>query len=183
MAKRRKTTQKRGSGSRGRRRIGAMGLNPDSPMVPIAAAAAGFLLGDKINALFDKVTGTMDGKLVGAIEGGAGAALIMLRLGKKKSLVQVAAGGLLAGAGVKRLLQEFGVINGIGGYHSVPALGNRMRGYHSVPALGMTPGYTPNRGPGQVNGGYVVNPAPKRSAVMGGVAGAASGSGLMSSAA
>jgi hypothetical protein len=148
----------------------AMKLNADSPIVQLGSAAVGFILGDKINVMVDKVTGTMDGKLVGGIEAGLGAALVFMKLTPgKKSLLQVVPGGLLAGAGIKKLLQEFGVINGIGGYGAVPVIGKRivngaLNGYGSVPVVA---GYTPNQALNGI-GGYQVPPNPyKSSNVMG----------------
>jgi hypothetical protein len=166
MAKRKKTTRRRSS----RRRVGAVALNAKSPMVQIGAAAAGFLLASTINPLIDKVTGTMDAKLVGAGQTGVGAALMFMKLGKKKSTMEVVAGGVLAGAGAKRLLQAMGVING---FESVPVIGQRMlkssmNGYGAVPVIGN--GYTvPNRMNGVFNG-YNVPPVPKTQ-VMGSVQG------------
>lgn len=138
-----------------RRRIGAMALNAKSPMVQIGSLAIGFLMGDQINAMVDKVTGTMDAKLVGAAEGGLGAALMFMKIGAKKSALEVGAGGVLAGAGVKRLLKAFGVINGIGGYQSVPVIGRKMlpassmQGYGAVPVVS---GYQVPRLNGVFNG-------------------------------
>lgn len=165
-----------------RRRVGAtaMKLNPSSPLVMIGSAAVGFLMGDKINAALANVTGTMDGKLVGAIEAGLGGALVFNVFGGKKSLLPVVAGGVIGGAGVKKLLQEFGVINGIGGYGAVPVIGRKMlrgalNGYGQVPVLA---GYTPNQ---SLNGvglnGYNVPPIPKQN-----VMGSTSGSGLLEAA-
>lgn len=163
-----------------RRRVGAtaMKLNPSSPLVMIGSAAIGYFMGDKINAALSNVTGTMDGKLVGGIEAGIGAALVFNVFGGKKSLLPVVAGGVIGGAGVKKLLQEFGVINGIGGYGAVPVIGRRMmkgalNGYGQVPVVA---GYTPNQSLNGV-GGYQVPPVPKMN-----VMGSTSGSGLLESA-
>lgn len=161
-----------------RRRVGAAGmaLNAESPLVMLGAAIGGFLLADKINPLIDKVTGTMDGKLVGAVEGGLGAALLLMKFGPgKKSMLQVIPGGVLAGAGAKRLLREFGVINGIGGYGAVPVIGRKMlkgalNGYGQVPVVA---GYTPNQALNGM-GSYQVPPVPKTN-----VMGSTYGSGLL----
>lgn len=162
-----------------RRRVGATrsALNPNSPLVLAGAAALGFFAAPFIQPKIDNLTGTMDGKIIGAVEGGLGAALVFMT--KKKSLLSVGAGGLLLGMGAKKLLQEFGVINGIGGYQAVPVIGQRMlNGYGKVPVLGA---YATSRQ--QMNGvfnGYNVPPVPK-SQVMGSTAGSgySSASGYM----
>lgn len=175
MPKAKKKSKKR---STHRRRMGATAsLNAASPVVKIGALAVGYFFGEQINAAIDKVAGTMDEKLKGAAEGGIGAALIFMKLGKTKpGLLQVGAGGILAGAGARRLLKAFGVING---FSAVPVIGNKMlpasqrrlNGYGNVPVVA---GYNV---PQQMNGvfnGYNVPPVPKAQ-VMGSVA----GSGLM----
>lgn len=135
-----------------RRRMGAaVGLNPKSPVMKIAAAAAGYLLADTINGAVDKVipkktgtttdpsTGTtttqqnpiVSDKILGVVQVGLGALLLMKG---KPSLIKTAAGGLLAGSGAKRALKSFGVISG---YQSVPVIGRRrIAGYQSVPVIG-----------------------------------------------
>jgi hypothetical protein len=169
-----KKTKKRKSGSR--RKVGAAALNASNPLVMYGAMAGGFLLADKINEQIDKVTGTMNQKIVGAAEGGIGAALVFMKLGKKKSVVEVVAGGVLLGAGVKRLLKEFGILNGIGGYQSLPVLGRKvsqLNGYGKVPVLG---GYNTNsQALNGVFNGYQVPRSPA-SSIMGSVG---SGSGCM----
>jgi hypothetical protein len=58
----------------------------------------------------------------------------LLLLKGKPSLLKTAAGGILAGAGIKAALKKFGVISG---YQSVPVIGGkRIRGYQSVPVIG-----------------------------------------------
>lgn len=127
-----------------RRRIGGLGaLNANSPLVKFGAMAAGYFLGDKINAQIDKITGDkVDGKIVAAAEAGAGLFLVFKK--GKKTLPLTLIGGVLAGAGIKKGLTEFGVING---FHNVPVLG----GYRSVPQIN---GY--NTTPGSHLGGYKV---------------------------
>jgi len=172
MARKAKKTTKRKSS---RRRVGAVALNAKSPMVQIGSAALGFFLAPQVNNMIDKVTGTLDAKIVGAGQAGLGAALMFMKLGKKPSLIQTVAGGVLAGAGAKRLLQALGVING---YGAVPVIGQRMlqsslNGYRQVPVL---QGY---QVPASVNGvfnGYNVPPTPK-STVMGSVNGGYSNDG------
>lgn len=177
MAKRKKTTR--------RRRIGAAALNPGSPVVQLGSVAVGFLLADTLNAPIDKMLKgdkpaipAMTNKIVGAAEVGLGALLVM---GKgKKSLIKTAAGGILAGAGLKRLLREFGVISG---YQAVPVIGSQSRGingYQAVPVIGNP--FNPSGINGyRVNGGYMVNgQGDGTSRVMGNAVGSAgSGSGLM----
>lgn len=172
MAKKKKGTKKT---STHRRRMGAMALNAESPMLMIASGAAGYFLGDTINTALDKVLGTMDEKLKGGIEGGVGAALLLMKMGKKKTVLQTISGGVLAGAGAKRLLKAFGVITG---YQSVPVIGNRMlAGYGSVPVVNgyNVPQALPSSRVAGVFNGYNVPPVPKQQ-VMGGMG---NGSGLM----
>lgn len=150
-----------------RRRIGATGakLNANSMLVKGGAALAGYFLSDTINAAIDKATGgKMDGKIIGGAEVGLGALLVLGHVTKRPSMVTSVAGGALAGAGIKRLLKELGVISGIGGYQAMPVLGSkhaaarRLNGYGSVPVIG---GYSPNRG--NLNGvfnGYQVPKMP-----------------------
>lgn len=163
-----------------RRRVGAtaMSLNPNSPVVMIGSAAIGYLFADKINTALANVTGTMDAKLVGAIEAGLGGALVFNVFGGKKSLPLTVAGGVIGGAGVKKLLEAFGIINGIGGYGAVPVIGRRMmkgalNGYGQVPVVA---GYSPNQSLNGV-GAFQVPPVPKMN-----VMGSTSGSGLLESA-
>jgi hypothetical protein len=119
------------------RRIGAMKLQPKSPILQIGSVAVGWLMADTINTGIDKFTGTLDKKIVGATETGLGAAVMLAKLGKKKTIIETIGGGILAGAGLKRLLKEFGVISGISGYQAVPVIGvKRMNGYQSVPVIG-----------------------------------------------
>jgi hypothetical protein len=119
------------------RRIGAMALSPTSTMVQAGTVVAGYLLAGKINPLVDKLTGTMDAKIVSAIQVGLGGALVLGKLGKR-SMVTVIPGGLIAGAGIKRALTSFGVVTG---YGSVDVISGRMvKGYQKVPAVS---GYNP----------------------------------------
>lgn len=136
MAKRKKGKKKSAA-----RRVGAMALSANSPLVLYGSIAAGYLLGDKINEALDKVIppDKVDAKLVGAGEAGLGLLLIMQK--KKKHFLITAAGGLMAGAGAKRLMKSFG----IGGYQMVPG----VAGYQNVPAVGRRSrlnGYNPGNG-------------------------------------
>lgn len=162
-----KPKRRKKSKSTSRRRVGAMALNAQSPMVQIGAAAIGFIFGDKINAAIDNVTGTMDAKLVGAGEAGIGAALMFMKLGKKKTILEVGAGGVLAGAGAKRLLKAFGIING---FEAVPVIGRRMLQNSSVNGYGAVPVVAGYNVPQRMNGvfnGY--NVPPLKQTVMGNV--------------
>lgn len=145
MARHRKRKHHRARRRRGR--VGAMALNPQQPVVKLAAVALGyFLAADPINSAIDKVvpdsikTATDFKKYIpGAAEGGIGAMLLLSK--RKPSLLKTVAGGVLAGAGLKRLLTTAGVITG---YQAVPVIGasrrHRMAGYQSVPVVGvMTP--------------------------------------------
>lgn len=132
-----------------RRRMSGMGaINPSSPIVKLAALAAGYFLGDTINAQIDKVlpasllstssaAGVPDTAMkyaVPAVEVGIGGALLM---SKKKSMVKVVVGGVLAGAGLRKGLKAAGIVSG---YQAVPVIGRRrVAGYQSVPVIGAVP--------------------------------------------
>lgn len=164
MAKRRKAKRT----TRRRRRVGAMALNVNNPIVKFGPVLCGFLLSTQINGLVDKVAGTMDPKLVGAVQGGLGSALVFMKLGRKKTMIEVIGGGLLLGAGIKRLATSFGIMNGIGGYGKVPVIGNRrMNGYGKVPVIGN--GYSPSASLNGAFNGYAVPKIP--SSVMGNASG------------
>lgn len=168
MAK--KKTAKKRKPTRRRRRIGGLGaMTPSNPIVKYGSMAVGYLLGDKVNEALDKVAGDkMDGKLLAGLQVFAGlvANQTVPLVKMKPNMILTVAGGVLAGAGVKRGLTEFGVVNG---FFNVPAL----NGFRAVPALN---GFNPT--PGQQLGGY--NPSPSK--VMGSVPMAAmdNGSGINS---
>lgn len=163
-----------------RRRVSGIGaaLNPSSPIAKVAALAAGYLLADKINGAISSIVPASQAATVGKIlpyaEVGLGGLLLMKG---KSSLVKTAAGGLLAGAGLKTVLTQLGVVKG---YQSVPVIGaaKRVAGYQAVPVIGSadtpaqlqgidTPaqlqgyrinGYTPNgSGVGRVMGSLYAN--------------------------
>lgn len=147
-----KHARKRSKPTRRRRRVGAMSMTASSPLVKLGSIALGYFLGDKINAALAKVTGTIDGKIVAAAEAGLGA-LLLLKKGKK-SVIVTAAGGVLIGAGAKKLLTEFGVISG---FRQVPVIGRRnMNGFRQVPVVN---GYNTNSSPLSM-GGYNPNSSP-----------------------
>lgn len=106
MAKK-KSSKKR---SRGRRRIGAA-LNPSSPIVKLIAAGAGFAFATPINAQIDKIAaGKVSDKVLGLGQTGLGTLLLMSKGGGKMAILKVAAGGLVAGSGLKRALSAYGII-------------------------------------------------------------------------
>lgn len=155
MANKKRKAAKKTTTKRRRRMSGIGKMTPTNPIVKFGALAAGYFLADKINPMIDKVTGTLDGKIVaGAQVAGGLLANGMLPIMKgKRGMIAVAGGGILAGAGLKRALSEFGVVNG---FHNVPAIA----GFRSVPAL---QGFNPT--PGSQLGSF--NPTPSK--VMGSV--------------
>lgn len=151
-------------------------LNANSPLVKIAALAAGyFLLADPINNAIDKVlvkalpakdasgaasTTTISDMGQYAAIGAEGIGAYMLLLKGRKTIVKTATGGILGGAALKRALKKFGVVSG---YQRVPVIGS----YQRVPVIGNAQsGYRVNGMNG--NGGYRVN-GRNTSAVMGNV--------------
>lgn len=163
MAKRK---AKKGKKTSRRRSVGA--LNANNPLVKFGPIVAGYFLGDKINDAISKATGDkVDGKILGGGEAALGAVLMMGKVGKGKSkMFAKMAGGVLLGAGAKKLLSEFGVING---FSDVPVIS----GYGDVPVIG---GYNV---PQAALNGYNV---PKPMNVMGSVSeGTGSGLGYMDS--
>lgn len=163
-----------------RHKVGAAALNLSNPLVMYGPIAGGFLLGDKLNDAIDKALpdDKVGQKLKGGAEAGLGALLVFMKLGKKKTVPEVIAGGVLLGAGVRRLLKEFGVITG---YQSVPVVAKRqLNGYGAVPVVG-NGGYKTSRV--ALNGvfnGYQVPGVPYGAAGVMGSTGAGSGSGLVS---
>lgn len=154
--------------SKGRRRRVRGGFNlggKSGTGLTLLSIAAGYLMGDTINEQVDKVlpkktdtsvTPNVTGpdQTIGSVaEIGIGGLLVMKKFGSgTTSTVLKLAGGVLAGAGLKRALKQAGVISG---YQSVPVLGNigrkRMTGYQSVPVLGKIPGQLQGR-PAQLQG-------------------------------
>lgn len=165
-------------------RVGAMSLSAKSPVVMIGAIAAGYFLGDTLTPMIENIIPISDpatkDKVTAGAEIGIGALLLTSR---KKSTLKTIAGGILAGAGVKKAAKAFGVISG---YGSVPVIGRRrVAGYGSLPVIG-APGYSP--GAGQLNGyatpGMIGETVPIHKQVLSGVdepyysAGSGSGSGI-----
>lgn len=106
MARRKKSARKT---SPRRRRVSGVALSAKSPLVQYGAIAAGYFLGGKINDALANVTGTLDPKIVAAAEVLGG----FLIKSKVKGTAGAVAGGVLMGAGIKKGLQEFGVVAGL----------------------------------------------------------------------
>jgi hypothetical protein len=158
MAKRKK--------SKSRRRVGATGtMSANSPVVKFGSLAGGYLLSDKIQEQIDKITGSMDSKIVNGALAAVGFYYLFFFKGKK-NLALSAVLGLAAGAAAKGLLVDFGVLNG---FMNVPTVGN----FRNTPVI--NGGYTvPAPMLNGIGNGYTV-PA---SSVMGAVPDTASGSGI-----
>lgn len=104
MAKRKAAKRKKSS-----RRVSGMNLSKKGNLIYVAAIAAGFLLGNKVNELIDKVSGSLDPKIVAMIQAGVGFALPTWLL---KNMAGKIIGGLLLGSGLKRGLKAFNIISG-----------------------------------------------------------------------
>lgn len=186
--------KKRKKHSRRRRRVGAFSLGGSDTGVKLLAVGAGFLLGNTINGMIDKVLPkttdtvpvvTKSGETIAMVgQVGLGGLLLLRKQSGTTGMVMKAAGGLLAGAGVKRALKVLGVMSG---YQSVPVIGRyKMAGYQSVPAIGKTPAQLAGKTPPQLSGyrpagsgvgGYV----PAGSGVLGGMGNCDTGSGISTS--
>jgi hypothetical protein len=121
-----------------------MSLTATNPLVKFGSVALGYFAADKINPMIDKLTGTLDAKIVAGIEVGAGTLLLMGKLGKgKPGMIATVAGGVLAGAGLKRGMRSFGVITGYGMVNVVSGYrpNTALNGYGAVNVVS---GYTPN---------------------------------------
>lgn len=128
-----------------RRRVGAaFSLKKGGMTLNLLSVAGGFLMGNAINAQIDKflpkttdpVTNTqVPNQTIGYVaQLGVGGMLLMSK--RARPVVKIA-GGVLAGAGLKRALKSFGVITG---YQATPVIGrSHMRGYQSVPVIGRMP--------------------------------------------
>jgi hypothetical protein len=159
--------------TRRRRRMGAMALNANSPLVLYGSIALGYFFGDKLNAPIKQMIGTkVDAKILGAGEAVLGY-FVGMRKGKV-SVIQKVAGGALIGAGAKELMTAFGM-GGMSPYGMVPVVNGA---YGNVPVINgrkRLGGYTPNNS----MAGYTPNMSINK--VMGGMDTHGSGSGLMSS--
>jgi hypothetical protein len=179
MAKRKKRSGKR-------RRVGALSLTKKGSGMTLLSLAAGYFLADTINPQVDKIVPKTKNEagvevpnstLAMAGQIGLGGLLLM---GKPfgKGMIQTAAGGVLAGAGLKRALKAAGVIKG---YQAVPVLGRRRSaaGYQSVPVIGKT--VTPPQlsgVPAQLQGYRVNGYKSQGSGVLAGYGGDNGGSGI-----
>jgi hypothetical protein len=131
-------------------------MKAGSPLLMVGSAAVGFLAGTQVNQAINMLipatmkTQANTGKAVAAVQVGVGAFLILSK--GKKSMLKTIAGGLLAGAGLKRATIVFkaGTTDTLGGYGDVPVigayapngqLGRRVHGYGDVPVIGA---YAPN---------------------------------------
>lgn len=137
---------------RRRHRVGALSMSAGSPVVMIGSVALGYLAGSAVNNAINMLipasmkTAPSTGKIVAGAQLGLGALLV---LGKgKKSLMKTIAGGLLAGAGIKRAtvvfapnttdtLGAYATPGQLSGYGDVPVIGRRrVAGYGDVPVIG-----------------------------------------------
>lgn len=171
MAKKRKHHHRR------RRVHGFGGGGKKSMGLKLLAVAGGYLMADGINAQIDKivpkktdtVTNTQVPNNTVAIAGsiGLGGLLLMRKGTGTTGMVTTIAGGLLAGAGLKRALKSSGIISG---YQNVPVIGApRMAGYQSTPVIGgKRPPQLAGR-PAQLQGFRVNGYTPTGSGVMGSI--------------
>lgn len=160
-----------------RRRMGAA-LSPSSPLVQLGSVLLGyFLLADPINDAIDKmakgsdpIISDMKDKMIGAGEAGLGGYLVLAK--SRRYLIKTVIGGILAGAGVKRLLKNLKVISG---FQNVPVVGRvrpRLGGFRQMPVIGQ--GFTPT-GANAMTGYPIGNRASTYAQIMG----SSNGSGLM----
>ena len=118
-----------------RRRMGATRslLNPSGAIVKYGSVALGYLLADTVNGTVDSIlpASLKSNASYGYISGGGvlvvGAMLAFKKTGSKKLLPTVA-GGVLVGAGLKKVLQAAKVISG---FRQVPVIGN----FRQVPVI------------------------------------------------
>ncbi len=190
--------RKKAKHHRRRRRVGALGLGGKDIGLKIAALAGGFFLGDQINGFLNHVTtkttpatattpattGPTPNNLLSIGEVGLGGLLLLKRSGGTLGMAMKVGGGIIAGAGVRRVLQTMGVMKSISGYQNVPVIGrHRMAGYQNVPVIGqrVTPPQLAGKIPGQLQGYRVNGYKSSGSGVMGSVGSSdnASGSGRL----
>lgn len=160
MARRRKKHTKR----RRSRRVGALSLGGKDTGMKLLAVGAGFLLGGTINGLIDKAlpkepvpagssgtatVPTKNAQMVATVGGLGIGGLLLLR--RQSGTALKLAGGVLAGASLKRALGTMGILSG---FQSVPVIGrHRMAGYQSTPVIGGTvPSQLSGRTPPQLSG-------------------------------
>jgi hypothetical protein len=191
MPKRKKTKHRR-------RRVGAFGGKTKDIGLKVAALAGGFFLGDQINGFLNNITtkttaatsttpattGIPPNNLLSIGEVGLGGLLLLRRSSGTVGMAMKVGGGILAGAGVRRVLQTMGVMKAISGYQNVPVIGrHRMAGYQNVPVIGQrnTPPQLAGKIPGQLQGYRVNGYKSSGSGVMGSIGSSdnASGSGRL----
>jgi hypothetical protein len=182
-----------------RRRVGAFGIGKQDTGLKILALAGGFFLGKTINAKLDSIntktvpatattaattTTVVPADLLSIGEIGIGG-LLLLRKGGTGTAGKVAkiAGGVLAGAGIRRV---FGTLGFMSGYQGVPVIGrHRMAGFQSVPVIGANkmPVQLSGKTPAQLQGFRVNGYTPTGSGVgvMGSIGGVEGGSGITTS--
>lgn len=169
--------RKRGAHHKTRRRrhrsVGAMsvkGLAKNKTAIKLVSLAAGaFLAGGAINDAIDKANATkdasgaattrLDTSILTIGEVGIGGLLLLAKTKGTAGLIMSVAGGLIAGAGLRRAAKQFGIITG---FQSVPVIGrHRMAGFQSVPVIGQRfmPPQLSGRAPAQLQGfrvnGYI----------------------------
>lgn len=144
------------------RRMGALDLGGDVG-IKLLTVGAGFLLGNTINSMVDKVlpkdptlvtAPTKNSSTIAAVGmvGIGGLLLMRKKTAGPAGNILAYGGGILAGAGLKRALKVMGVMSG---YQSVPVIGrHRMAGYQSVPVIGArkTPAQLAGNIPAQLRG-------------------------------
>jgi len=158
MARRKRTHRTK---HRRRHRIGAMALSATSPITMYGSIALGFLMGNTVNGLLNKLVpaaiatdptkAVSTGKILAAGQAGLGAALVFMK--GRKTTVKIIAGGILLGSGLKRAMTVFkSDATTMGGYGDVPVIGayrtsgqlgyRKVAGYGDVPVIGAyaTPG-------------------------------------------
>ena len=124
-----------------RRRVSGVALSAKSPLVQYGAIAAGYFLGGRINDALVNVTGTLDPKIVAAAEV-LGGYLIRSKL---KGAAGAVAGGVLMGAGLKKGLQEFGIVSGVpvvSGYKDLRTINGLPAPVRKI--AGAVPGMSPS---------------------------------------
>lgn len=157
MSRKRKHHKRRRS-----RRVGALSLGGKDTGVKLLAVGAGFFLGSTINGFVDKILpkttdpvpvptkGAQTMAMVGEL--GIGGLLLLRKQSGTTGMAMKVAGGVLAGAGLKRALSVMGIMSG---FQSVPVIGrHRMAGYQSTPVIGAStvPSQLAGRTPPQLSG-------------------------------
>lgn len=153
--------RKKKVGKSGKKRSG--GSRKTDLIIKLAAVGIGYFGADSINPMIDKIVPkkkdangveTPNENIAMAGELGLGGLLLLKKMPVGNKTVQIAltaAGGILAGAGLKRAMKKLGVING---YQGTPVIGRyKMAGYQSTPVIGRmaVPGQLTGV-PGQLSG-------------------------------